>query len=101
MNRKIRVTIWNEFRHEQFNGSKAQEIYPQGIHRTIGQFLSECDDLEITYATLDDPEQGLPDDVLNNTDVLIWWAHICHPEVNDDLVEKIRQRVYSGKMGYF
>ena len=94
----IRVTIWNEFRHEKTN-ARAMELYPNGIHATIGEFLSKEDDIEVTLAALDDPDQGLPDEVLNNTDVLIWWGHMAHHEVPDDLVARIRQRVYTGKMG--
>jgi len=96
---KIRVTIWNEYRHEKSEEAIAK-IYPKGIHGAIGEFLGKNEDMEITLACLDDPEQGLPDEVLNNTDVLLWWGHMCHGEVNDALVEKIRQRVYVGGMGF-
>lgn len=94
----IHVTIWNEYRHER-NDAEAKALYPNGIHAFVGEFLKECDDIEVTLAALDDPEQGLPDDVLNNTDVLMWWGHIAHREVKDELVEKIRRRVYGG-MGF-
>ena len=67
---KIRVTAWNEFRHEQSN-EYVKSIYPDGIHGLIKQFLETQDDIEVTLAALDDPENGLPDEVLNNTDVLI------------------------------
>lgn len=97
--KKIRVTIWNEFRHEKKNPTAA-ELYPNGIHAKIAEFLGTCNDVETTLAALDDPEQGLPDEVLDNTDVLIWWGHMYHNEVNDSLAEKIRTRVYCGKMGF-
>ena len=95
---KIRVTAWNEFRHEKSN-EYVKSIYPDGIHGLIKQFLETQDDIEVTLAALDDPENGLPDDVLNNTDVLIWWGHMAHHEVPDALVEKIRHRVYTKGMG--
>ena len=98
-NRKIRVTIWNEFRHERTKEA-IRAIYPDGIHAVIADALNECDDIETRLAALDDPDQGLPDEVLENTDVLVWWGHMAHGEVNDALVEKIRQRVYAGKMGF-
>ena len=56
----IRVTIWNEFRHEKTNET-CKAIYPNGLHATIGEFLSKNDDIEVTLAALDDPDQGLPD----------------------------------------
>ena len=98
MANKIRVTAWNEFRHEKSN-EYVKSIYPDGIHGLIKQFLETQDDIEVTLAALDDPDNGLPDEVLNNTDVLIWWGHMAHHEVPDALVEKIRHRVYTKGMG--
>ncbi len=97
--KKIRVTIWNEFRHEKTKEA-VKAIYPNGIHALIGEFLAESGDMEITLAALDDPDQGLPPSVLDNTDVLLWWGHMAHKEVDDALVERIRKRVYLGKMGF-
>jgi len=98
MANKIRVTIWNEFRHEKTN-EKAKALYPNGIHAKVAEFLGD-EDFDITLAALDDEFQGLPDEVLNNTDVLIWWGHTAHKEVDDALVAKIQKRVYLGQMGF-
>ncbi|MBR5601583.1 MAG: ThuA domain-containing protein [Clostridia bacterium] len=98
MANKIRVTAWNEFRHEKSN-DYVKSIYPDGIHGLIKKFLETKDDIEVTLASLDDPDNGLPDEVLNNTDVLIWWGHMAHHEVPDALVERIRHRVYTKGMG--
>jgi trehalose utilization protein len=91
---KIRVTIWNEFRHEKNNAGVAA-IYPEGLHRAIGKNIA-ADDLEIRYASLDEPEHGLTDEVINTTDVMIWWGHVAHGEVRDDIVEKVHKRVLEG-----
>lgn len=99
MSNKIKVTIWNEGRHEKTN-KKAIETYPNGIHGAIKEILSECDDIEVRVGLLDDPDQGLPDEVLNDTDVLVWWGHMAHNEVKDELVEKIRLRVMNEGMGF-
>lgn len=96
---KIKVTIWNEFRHEKTDAA-AKALYPNGIHATIGDFLSKDETLEIRLAALDDSEQGLPDSLLNDTDVLIWWGHMAHKEVNDELVTKIQRRVLLGRMSF-
>ena len=90
----INVTIWNEFRHEKSN-EKVKEIYPDGIHAYLAGVL-RCDDFRITLAALDDPDQGLPDEVLNNTDVLIWWAHMHHWEVTEETAERVKNRVFAG-----
>ena len=100
MAKKIRVTVWNEFRHEK-SEQRVKDIYPNGIHETIKEILSVCDDLEIRTATLDEPEHGLTDEVLNNTDVLIWWGHMAHNCVSDETVAKVKERVYRHGMGFF
>ena len=98
MSATLNVTVWNEYRHEKMEeGCRA--IYPDGIHGFIKGFLDKDTTLNVRLAALDDPANGLPDDVLNTTDVLMWWGHMAHHEVPDDLVARIRQRVYTGKMG--
>ncbi len=94
----IKVTVWNEFRHEKTK-EHVKAIYPNGLHAVIAEFLGKNEDITVRLAALDDEYQGLPDDVLEDTDVLIWWGHMAHKEVNDELVKKIQQRVYLGKMG--
>jgi len=95
----INVVIWNEFRHEKTKPEVAK-IYPNGLHATIKEYLDTDEELNVTLAALDDPDQGLPPEVLDNTDVLLWWGHMFHGEVSDELTERIRQRVYAGKMGF-
>lgn len=90
----IKVTIWNEGRHEK-ELPQIAAIYPEGIHGQLAKAL-KCDDLLIRTATLDDPEQGLPDSLLNDTDVLMWWGHCAHGEVKDELVERVWNRLLSG-----
>ncbi len=97
--KKINVVIWNEFRHEK-TSEKVKALYPDGIHAFIKCFLDVNEDMEVSIASLDDPDQGLPDERLENTDVLLWWGHMAHKEVDDELVKKIQARVYLGKMGF-
>ncbi len=96
---KTKVVIWNEFRHEKTNET-AKALYPNGLHATIKEYLDLEGDMEVTLAALDDPDQGLPDELLNSTDVLIWWGHMAHKEVDDALVTKIQRRVYLGRLGF-
>jgi trehalose utilization protein len=88
------VTVWNEYQHEKIN-SEVAKTYPNGIHGAIAQHLQFVG-LTVQTATLDQPEHGLTDDVLKQTDVLIWWGHIAHDKVRDDIVDKIHQRILSG-----
>lgn len=90
----VKVTVWNENRHE-FKNPLVREIYPDGIHGAIANFLSEAG-FETGTATLDEPLHGLTDEVLQSTDVLIWWGHLAHDEVEDAIVEKVKERVLNG-----
>jgi len=89
------VTVWNEFRHEKTN-PKVAAIYPDGIHEAIAGFLSPHPDLAVRTAFLDQPENGLAADLLDRTDVLIWWGHLAHGEVADEVVANVRRRVLEG-----
>lgn len=91
----IRVTVWNEFRHEK-QDKEIAAIYPDGIHGAIAQHLRTLPGLEVRTATLDEPEHGLTDDVLASTDVLIWWGHMAHGAVSDAVVDKVQDRVLNG-----
>lgn len=90
-----KVTVWNEFRHEKEDGN-VKEIYPEGLHAAIKCFLDETGTFAVRTATLDEPEHGLTDEVLDNTDVLIWWGHMAHDEVQDAIVDKVQERVLKG-----
>ncbi|MCM3549692.1 trehalose utilization protein [Niallia circulans] len=89
----MNVTIWNEFRHEQ-KDEAVRSVYPDGIHQVIADFLGK--EHQVSTATLDEPEHGLTEEVLNQTDVLVWWGHIAHHEVADEVVERVHKRVLEG-----
>ncbi len=95
MARKLNVTVWNEFRHEKTH-KEVTKIYPQGLHKVIGDALGTDKNLKIRLASLDEPEHGLTDKVLANTDVLIWWGHMAHHDVRDEIAEKVVKRVWEG-----
>jgi len=89
-----RVTVWNEYRQERTEGP-IREVYPDGIHGAIAAGLREAG-FSVGTATLDEPDHGLTDAVLGSTDVLTWWGHAAHPEVDDAVVERVYQRVLDG-----
>ena len=93
--KNVKVTVWNEYRHEK-SEEEIRKVYPEGIHTAIASYLKTFDELEVRTATLDEPEHGLTDEVLQSTDVLLWWGHMAHHEVSDDIVEKIYNRVLEG-----
>mgnify|MGYP000703618488 CR=1 FL=1 len=90
----IRVTIWNEYLHEK--EEPVRHIYPKGIHEAIADIYREESEFEVTAVSLDMPHQGLDTELLERTDVLIWYGHMVHEQVEDDLVERIKRRVWDG-----
>jgi trehalose utilization protein len=93
----IRVTVWGENRHEQIEEHVAK-IYPDGMHTTIAEGVRENlgNTAVVRTVTLDDPEHGLTEQALQDTDVLVWWGHAAHGEVADEVVERVHRHVLSG-----
>lgn len=91
----IRVTVWHEYRHEKKN-ARVAEMYPKGMHEAIAAHLRKSPDLKVATATLDEPEHGLTEKVLAETDVLTWWGHTAHGDVKDEIVNRVHQRVLEG-----
>ena len=96
MGKQIRVTVWNEFRHE-ITQEKVKTIYPEGLHKAIGEGLLAEGGFEVRYAWLDqDAEHGLSEELLSATDVLIWWGHCAHAKVRDEVVDRVQKHIQQG-----
>ncbi len=91
----IRATVWGENVHEQKNKSVA-EIYPIGMHGQIAKLLSEDSNIVTSTVTLQDAEHGMTVEKLDQTDVLLWWGHAAHKDVDDAIVERVAERVWQG-----
>jgi trehalose utilization protein len=89
-----RVTVWNEYRQER-SDEAVRAIYPDGIHAAVADGLRQAG-FEVRTATLDEPEHGLTEAVLAETDVLTWWGHVAHDEVSDVVVDRVQRRVLEG-----
>lgn len=96
----IRVLVWNEFKHEREKENVAA-IYPDGIHATIAEFLGKEDDIEVRTATLQDENCGITKEILDETDVLIWWGHMAHNKVPDEVAALVRDAVLEGMGAIF
>jgi trehalose utilization protein len=92
---KTQVIVWNEYRHERKNAAAAA-LYPRGIHEAIAEPLRALPNHHVRTATLDEPEHGLSQETLDATDVLIWWGHNAHNEVDDTVVKRVQRRVLEG-----
>ena len=93
----IRVTVWGENVHERKNEA-VRAIYPDGMHEAIAAGLRKGlgDRAAVRTATLDEPEHGLSDRVLAETDVMTWWGHLAHHMVDGKIVAKVQERVLDG-----
>ncbi|MBP3381380.1 MAG: ThuA domain-containing protein [Clostridia bacterium] len=91
----IRVLVWNEFYHERAE-ERIAEVYPNGIHAAIADFLGKEEDIVVKTATLDDENCGITKEVLDETDVLIWWGHMRHHLVPDEVAFLVRDAVLGG-----
>lgn len=98
----LRVTIWNEGVHEAQNvPTTMQTMYPKGIHGALAEGLRKHlpTNAQIKTVTLADSQQGLSEEVLKNTDVLLWWGHLAHDEVAEENVARVHNHVLAG-MGF-
>ena len=93
----MRVTVWGENVHER-NEPEVRALYPEGLHGAIAAGLSEVlgDRVRVRTATQEQPEHGLTQDVLDDTDVLTWWGHAAHGEVEDAVVDRVQEAVLGG-----
>jgi trehalose utilization protein len=71
----MRVTVWNEGRHEKLQES-VRTLYPDGIHGAIAAGIVENSDEGVHVRT--------------------WWGHMAHPEVSDAVVERVHRHVLAG-----
>ena len=90
----IHVTIFNEFFHERID-DEAKSCYPEGIHKTLAGFLGS-DEIAVRTVTLLDENCGITEEVLKDTDVLVWWGHMKHDDVPDEIAEMVKQQVLCG-----
>jgi trehalose utilization protein len=90
---KRRVLVWSE-------GTAPKNVYPNDINGAVAEGLQSLPGWEVVTAALADPDQGVSEESLKKTDVLIWWGHQRHGQVKDELVKRIVQRVKEEGMGF-
>lgn len=94
----LRITVWNEGVHEAEQDPPVMaEIYPEGIHGALAEGIRQAmPDATVRTALLADPEHGLQEEVLADTDVLLWWGHRAHGDVDDAVVDRVQRHVLGG-----
>jgi len=96
MSNGIRVTVWNEGVHEK-ESAEVRAVYPEGIGGQLARHLARQEGIaSVHLSELDHEGQGLTDEILDGTDVLVWWGHRAHHEVTDENAARVQQRVLAG-----
>lgn len=89
----IRVVVWDERQEAQKQGYNGEHLGD-----TLAKHLAENKAFTVKSVGLNDPDQGLSDDILDHCDVLIWWGHQKHAQVTDEHVNAIIDRLKAGKL---
>ena len=97
----INVLVYNEFRHEKDPNCRASAIYPEGIHTAIAGFLGKEEDISVTTVTLENIREGITREILKKTDVIVWWGHMAHGDVPDEIAEMVYEEVLNGMGALF
>lgn len=115
----IRVTIFNEYIQEQLDRkpellgvedavpSEKERIRKEAeflrsfhhgaIHNTLKQLLEEDPEIRVCHIATQEMEQcGLSEDVLEDTDVLIWWSHTANERLPDEVAERVQSYILRG-----
>ena len=94
----IHVTVWNEDSYEDALKERPQvlEVYPKGLLEAVADIFRAEDDFVVRTACLPQEEAGLPEELLADTDVLVWWGHCKHGRVPDEVVSRVQQHVLRG-----
>jgi trehalose utilization protein len=86
------ILVWSE-------GTAPKEVFPNDINGAVAAGLAKLRGYTVKTASITDPEQGVSQAALDETDVLIWWGHQRHGQVSDEAVQRIVARVKDGGMG--
>lgn len=93
----IRVTVFSEYFEFHKTNSEAKKAYPQGLHDTLKElFKNEGFETTVVTMSTDDDGTALTDEILNATDVLVWWGHALHELVRDEVCQNVVDRVLGG-----
>ena len=92
------MTIWSEGLDANLQPLAAR-CYPDDINSAIADFLRQDAELEVTCRDINMEENGLPQKVVDGTDVLLWWGHMFHDRVSDEVAQRVAQAVLKRGMG--
>ena len=88
----VRVLVWDEQQPAQ------KKVYPNFLGNEIADYLRKQPGLAVRSVRLDDPGQGVDDELLGSSDVLVWWGHQRHKEILPETGKRIVERIKAGKL---
>ncbi len=92
----MKITVFSEYGKAFREWKDVLSVHPHGLHETLKDVFSAVGEVTTVYQDDGDHCVRFTDDILNNTDVLVWWGHSMHNDVPDELAEKIAERVQRG-----
>ncbi len=90
--KKIRILVWDERQEAQ------KEAYDNFLGNYIADQLKTYPEFTVISAGLNDEGQGISDNVLDNTDILVWWGHVRQAEIRPEKGKNIVQRIKDGSL---
>ena len=96
----MKITVVCEH-NEGMNSEQSLKAYPEKMENCIANIFKNAGH-EVTLIVLDKTSDGtaITDEILENTDVMCWWAHWHHNNVLDEVAFKVVSHVHRG-MGFF
>ena len=88
----VRVLVWDEQQPAQ------KQAYENFLGNAIAAHLEKQPGLRVISANLQQPDHGLPRELLDNTDVLIWWGHVRQQEIPAEKARAIVERIQAGRL---
>jgi trehalose utilization protein len=92
--RPVRIVVWDERQPKQ------QSMYENFLGNHIADYLRRQEGFSVRSVGMDDPQQGLPDVLLDDCDVLIWWGHVRQGEISIETARRIVERLKAGKLSF-
>ena len=81
----MNIVIYNEGIHDKEEFIK--KVYPEGLHGQLKHILDDGSN-NITVVTLDNVND-ITEELLAKTDVMLWWGHIAHHMVPDEVSNRV------------
>ena len=89
----IKVVVWDERQPAQ------KQAYDNFLGNQIADHLRSVPGLSVKSVGLDDPDRGLSSDVLEESQVILWWGHVRQREIAPEVGRKIVERIKAGALG--